>query len=309
MGMLIEGAWCEPPEDTRLQSGRFVRQDTTFRHRITPGGRFPPKAGRYHLFASWSCPWSHRTMLARAIKGLTKVVSMTVASGPRIEGYPAGSGGEQPLPGYGRSVRHLHEVYTAAKSDYTGRVTIPVLWDSETATIVNNESSDILAIFNEGFGGLADGPDLYPQALRDEIDFVNAKIYHSFSNAVYEAGYTDRQSIYEDSIELVFQTLDWLDERLAARPFVAGQVLTEADLRLFPTLFRFSAIYAVLFKCNLRPLSSYPAVVAYMKRMVAIPGVGGTMDLAMAKQGYFHDPRLNPTGIVPLGPLVLEWQS
>jgi glutathionyl-hydroquinone reductase len=309
MGMLIEGAWCEAAEDPRLQGGHFVRQDTTFRHRITPKGRFPARAGRYHLFASWSCPWSHRTMLARAIKGLGEVVPMTVASGPRIEGYPAGSGGDQALPGLGRSVRHLHEVYTAAKSDYTGRVTIPVLWDGETATIVNNESSDILAIFNEGFGDLADGPDLYPEALRDEIDFVNAKIYHSLSNAVYEAGYTDRQSIHEDSIELVFQTLDWLDARLVSRPFVAGHVLTEADLRLFPTLFRFSAIYAVLFKCNLRPLSSYPALVAYMKRIVAIPGVEGTMNLAMAKKGYFHDPRLNPTGVVPLGPLVPEWQS
>lgn len=306
--MLIEGKWTgdwQPVQATDANGG-FVRQASSFRNWITPDGRagatgragFVAEPGRYHLYAALICPWASRTLMARKLKRLDGVISVTIVE-PVLSEQGWRFSGRDPLTG----ATHLHELYTRADDHYTGRATVPVLWDKATGTIVNNESADIVRMFNDGFGAFADETvDLYPGQLRPEIDAWNARIYSSLNNGVYRAGFATTQAAYEDAFRDVFAMLDVLEAHLASRSFLVGNRLTEADIRLFVTLVRFDVAYHGLFKCNLKRLADHPALVAYVTRMLDMPGIRETVDIEHIKRGYYSIKALNPTGIVPLGP-------
>jgi len=264
---------------------------------------FAAEAGRYHLYVALICPWASRTLIARKLKGLEGAISISIVN-PRLddEGWVFGG-----YPGTGPDVingaRHLHEIYTRADPHYTGRATVPVLWDKQLGTIVNNESADIVRMLNSGFGDLASGPDLYPAPLRATIDALNADIYPRLNNGVYRAGFATTQIAYEEAFDEVFSMLEILEARLdKGGPFLLGDALTEADIRLFVTRVRFDAAYHGLFKCNLRRLADYPALSAYMAAMLAVPGVAETVSIEHIKAGYYSVKALNPNGIVPKGP-------
>ncbi|PHP28668.1 glutathione S-transferase family protein [Limimaricola cinnabarinus] len=312
--MLIDGKWSADwhPVQSTDEKGGFVRQTSGFRHWVTPDGApgptgeggFKAEAGRYHLYVALICPWASRTLIARRLKGLTESIGVTVvdprlgAQGWAFGGYPGAD--EDRLNG----ARHMHEIYTRADPCYTGRATVPVLWDNATGTIVNNESADILRMLNSGFGELAQGGiDLYPEPLRTEIDALNAEIYPSLNNGVYRAGFATTQEAYEEAFEAVFAMLDRIETRLAVGgPFLLGEAFTEADIRLFVTLIRFDAAYHGLFKCNLRRVADYPALARFLRDMLAVEGVRETVDIDHIKVGYYSISALNPNGIVPKGP-------
>lgn len=316
--MLVDGEWVADwhPVQAKDEKGGFVRQTSRFRNWITPDGSagptgeagFAAASGRYHLYIALICPWASRTLIARKLKGLEKVVSVSVVEPALTEqGWRFGD-----YPGADRDTLNgatwLHEIYTRADPRFTGRATVPVLWDRERGTIVNNESAEIVRMFNAGFGALADGSvDLYPAGLADEIDALNARIYPALNNGVYRAGFATTQQAYEEAFAEVFGMLDELEHRLGdGRAFLLGGRFTEADIRLFVTLVRFDAAYHGLFKCNLRRLADYPGLSAYLARVLAIPGVHETVNIDHIKRGYYSITALNPTGIVPLGP-ELPW--
>ncbi|WP_256753845.1 glutathione S-transferase family protein [Mesorhizobium sp. Mes31] len=311
--MLIEGKWTAnwQPVQASDAKGGFVRQVSGFRNWVTPDGSagptgdagFAAEAGRYHLYVALICPWASRTLIARKLKRLEDAISISIVN-PRLDDEGWAFGG---YPGTGpddiNGARHLHEIYTRADPLYTGRATVPVLWDKQLGTIVNNESADIVRMLNSGFGDLASGPDLYPAPLRAEIDALNADIYPRLNNGVYRAGFAITQIAYEEAFDDVFSMLDSLEARLdKGGPFLLGDALTEADIRLFVTLVRFDAAYHGLFKCNLRRLADYPALSAYMAAMLAVPGVAETVSIEHIKAGYYSVKALNPNGIVPKGP-------
>ncbi|MCA1974306.1 MAG: glutathione S-transferase family protein [Caenispirillum sp.] len=304
MGLLVDGKWQDRWYDTKSTGGRFKRQESAFRHRIG-SDRFPAEAGRYHLFVSLACPWAHRTLIFRALKGLTDAISVSVVDPLMLEnGWEFGAAGD-PLTGK----RYLHEVYTAALPDYTGRVTVPVLWDKQAQTIVNNESAEIIRMLNADFGDVASGPDYYPADLRDEIDAVNARVYDTINNGVYKAGFATAQDAYEDAFDALFASLDWVEERLSRQRYLVGDRLTEADWRLFTTLVRFDAVYVGHFKCNLRRIADYPALSGYLRELYQVPGVAGTVDFDHIKRHYYGShPTINPTGIIPKGPDLDLWR-
>lgn len=306
--MLIEGKWTgdwQPVQATDANGG-FVRQASSFRNWVTPDGRAGPtgRAGfraepdRYHLYAALVCPWASRTLMARKLKRLDRVIGVTIVEPALSEqGWRISQG--DVLTG----ARYLHELYTCADDRYTGRATVPVLWDKATGTIVNNESADILRMFNDDFGALADAAvDLYPDALRASIDTWNARIYPALNNGVYRAGFATTQAAYETAVREVFAMLDTLEAHLASRAFLVGDRLTEADIRLFVTLVRFDVAYHGLFKCNLKRIADHPALAAYVTRILDMPGIRETVDIEHIKRGYYSIRALNPTGIVPLGP-------
>ena len=305
MGALVEGRWTE---EDHLQdaTGRFVRVVSSFRAAIGDA-LFPPQAGRYHLYVVKNCPWAHRTWIFRALKGLQTAIPLHFAAGGP-EGWIIDPAGAHLVPGTERRIRHLHELYSLADPGFSGRVTVPVLWDSERKTIVNNESSEIIRMFNGGFGDLATRPgDFYPEALRPEIESVNQRVYEDINNGVYRAGFATTQAAYDEAVDRVFAALDWAEERLSRQRYLCGSRLTEADWRLFPTLLRFDLVYYSHFKCNLRRLADYPNLSNYLRELHQWPGVAETCDLAVIKQGYYTNPtmlKLNPTGIVPKGPLL-----
>jgi putative glutathione S-transferase len=301
--MLVDGKWSADwhPIQSKDQKGAFVRQDSQFRNFVTPGGEtgFKAEAGRYHLYVALICPWASRTLAARKLKGLEDVISVSVVE-PELdaEGWRFAPGAD-PV----NNARFMHEIYTAADPHYTGRATVPVLWDRKTRTIVNNESSDILRMFNTGFGSLAKNAiDLYPEHLRTAIDALNDAIYPKLNNGVYRCGFASTQGAYEEAYHGVFAMLDQLEERLATGPYLFGEELTEADIRLFVTLVRFDAAYYGLFKVNKRRIVDYPNLNAYLTRLLRIPAFRDTMNIAHIKRGYYSVKALNPTGIVPLGP-------
>ncbi|MCB9765851.1 MAG: glutathione S-transferase family protein [Alphaproteobacteria bacterium] len=301
MGLLVNGEWKDRWYDTKTSGGRFVRQDASFRGRIGEGEVLPAAPGRYHLYVSWACPWAHRTLLFRALKGLTEVISVSVVEPLMLEdGWTFSEALPDHLYGHG----FLHQLYTRAKPDYTGRVTVPVLWDRETGRIVNNESSEIIRIFNRAFDAWGDASlDLWPEDLREEIEAVNQRVYHTVNNGVYKAGFATTQSAYEEAVTALFETLDWLEERLSAQPWLVGDRLTEADWRLFTTLVRFDPVYHGHFKCNLRRLVDFPNLWSYTRALYQAPGVAETVHLDHIKRHYYASHRtINPTGIVPLGP-------
>jgi putative glutathione S-transferase len=312
--MLVNGKWSAEwhPVQAKDEKGGFVRQTSTFRNWVTLDGQagptgeagFAAEAGRYHLYVGLICPWASRTLMARKLKGLDDVVSVSVVE-PALgkEGWRFGE-----YPGATRDTvngaAYLHELYTKADPHYTGRATIPVLWDKQRHAIVNNESADIVRMFNSGFGPLARNPvDLYPRPLRAEIDGLNARLYTQLNNGVYRAGFATTQVAYEEAFWSVFAMLDELEERLGkGGPRLFGQHLTESDIRLFVTLIRFDAAYHGLFKTNLRRIADYPRLSAYLLDMLAVPGIRETVNIDHIKRGYYSIKALNPAGIVPLGP-------
>jgi glutathionyl-hydroquinone reductase len=312
--MLVNGVWQEnwQPVQAKDEQGRFIRQASTFRNWITPDGApgptgrggFKAEAGRYHLYVAYICPWASRTLMARRLKGLQELIGVTVVNprltdqGWRFGGFPGAD--EDPLHG----ARYLHELYTRADPQVSGRATVPVLWDKQTGTLVNNESADILRMLNGAFVHLVDqGPDLYPQALAAEIDALNQSLYTDLNNGVYQAGFASSQQAYDEAYGKVFATLDALEARLAdGRSYLFGEALTETDIRLFVTLVRFDAAYHGLFKCNRNSLSAMPALHAYLHRILALDGIAESVHLDHIQAGYYSIKALNPSGIVPAGP-------
>lgn len=299
--MMIEGRWHTGDVRTPGEGGRFVRRESAYRRAVTAdgGSEFPAQAGRYHLYVSWACPWAHRTVIFRALLGLEDVISLSAVDALMgDEGWSFAS--PDPLTGATR----LHEVYARADPAYTGKVTVPVLWDKVRGTIVNNESSEIIRMLNGAFAGLARTPyDFYPEALRAEIDAVNERVYRTVNNGVYRAGFATTQSAYDEAVRALFESLDWLEARLARQRYLAGERITEADWRLFTTLIRFDAVYYGHFKCNLRHVYEYPALWGYVRELYQWPGVAATVKLDEIKRHYYASHKgINPSGIVPAGP-------
>lgn len=312
MGLLVEGQWRDQWYDTKSSGGKFVRENARFRNWVTadgaPGitgeGGFQAEAGRYHLYVSLACPWAHRTLIMRALKGLGELVSVSVVSPIMLaDGWTydrsTGSSGDS----LGERQYH-HQVYTDADSDYTGRVTVPVLWDRQRNTIVNNESSEIIRMFNSAFNHFTgNGDDFYPEALRAEIDAWNERIYPAINNGVYRAGFATSQAAYEEAYGELFAELDHLDAHLAKNRYLLGEQLSEADIRLFTTLLRFDAVYHGHFKCNRQRLEDFRHLPGYVRDIYQLPGVADTVDFHHIKTHYYASHRtINPTGVVPLGP-------
>ncbi len=311
MGKLVAGVWRDDTIQTDA-SGAFVRADTILRNWVTPDGApgssgeggFKAEAGRYHLYVAVNCPWAHRAVIFRILKKLEDVVSISRVAPRRDErGWIFDPVDERYRDGLlGKSV--LHEVYTEAVADYTGRVTVPVLWDKQRHTIVSNESAEIIRMFNSAFAGLVeDTPDYAPDDLLGEIDGLNERIYDTVNNGVYRAGFARTQEAYDAAVEPLFETLDDLDDRLSASRYLLGDRQTEADWRLFPTLARFDAAYHGAFKCNIRRLMDYPNLWPYARDLYQTPGIAETVDLDIYKRGYYSPSvERNPRGIVPKGP-------
>ncbi|MBO0737245.1 MAG: glutathione S-transferase family protein [Alphaproteobacteria bacterium] len=314
MGMLVNGKWQDVWYDTSATSGRFVRQESAFRNWVTTDGGagptgeggFPAERGRYHLYVSLACPWAHRTLIMRRLKGLQDAVSLSVvhwrmreegwtfAPGPCVTGDPV------------NGARTLYQVYVKADPHYTGRVTTPVLWDTARGTIVSNESADILRMFNGAFDGLGATPgDYYPAPLRAEIEALNDRIYKNVNNGVYRAGFATTQEAYEEAVVPLFETLDWLEGRLWGSRWLTGDRLTEADIRLFTTLVRFDTVYYGHFKCNLRRIVDCPALWRFTRDICNLPGVRETVNQYHIKHHYYEShATINPSGTVPLGPII-----
>jgi len=307
MGLLQDGIWLDQWYDTKATKGAFVRKDASIRNWVTvdgaPGpsgeGGFAAASGRYHLYVSHACPWAHRTLIFRALKGLETHISVSV-----VNWFMGADGwtfdGLDPI----NEAACLHQVYTAADPLYSGRVTVPVLWDKQTGTIVSNESSEIIRMLNSAFDDLGSKPgDYYPKKLRDEIDTVNARVYDTLNNGVYKAGFATSQDAYEGAVIALFETLDWLDLRLTTQRYVCGDQLTEADWRLFTTLVRFDPVYVGHFKCNLKRIVDYENLSGYVRDLYQHPGVQETVHMDHIKNHYYASHlTINPAGIVPLGP-------
>lgn len=295
MGVMVEGAWRDVWYDTESAGGRFVREQPQFRERVTADGAsgFKAEPGRYRLFVSYACPWAHRTLIFRALKGLEEAIAITV-----VDPLMGASGWTLP------DGRPLYEVYRAAKPNYSGRVTIPVLWDEARQTIVNNESADIIRMLNREWDASGAAPlDFYPEVLRDEIDRLNAFVYERVNNGVYRAGFATTQAAYEEAYDQLFAALGELDERLGRNRYLLGDDVTEADWRLFTTLVRFDAVYYSHFKCNKRRIVDYPNLWPYVRELYQTPGVAATVRLDHIKRHYYGSHKtINPTGIVPKGP-------
>ncbi|WLH77307.1 MULTISPECIES: glutathione S-transferase family protein [unclassified Pseudomonas] len=312
MGLLIEGRWKDQWYESSAD-GAFQREQAQRRHWVTadgsPGpsgeGGFKAEAGRYHLYVSLACPWAHRTLIMRKLKGLESLIDVSVVSWLMLENgwtfdKAHGSSGDA-LDGFA----FMHQRYTADTADYTGRVTVPVLWDKKLKRIVSNESAEIIRMFNSAFNGLTGNTlDFYPEALRPSIDALNERIYPAVNNGVYRAGFATSQQAYESAFDDVFAELDHLEQHLSDHRYLAGEFLTEADVRLFTTLIRFDAVYYGHFKCNLRRIADYPNLSNWLRELYQWPGVAETVDFAHIKGHYYASHRtINPTGIVPKGPL------
>ncbi len=314
MGLLVDGRWQDRWYDTKASGGRFQREASKFRNWITPDGSagptgeggFKAESGRYHLYVSYACPWAHRTLIFRRLKGLTDFIDLSV-----VHWFMGDQGwtferGEGVIPDPNLNATHLHAIYTAARSDFTGRVTVPVIWDKHRKTIVNNESSEIIRMLNSAFNNVgASGPDFYPAALRAAIDEINPVVYDTVNNGVYKSGFATTQEAYDEAVSALFETLDMLEDRLARQPYLAGERITEADWRLFTTLVRFDPVYVGHFKCNLKRLAEYPNLWNYTKQLYQVPGVAETCNFYHIKHHYYgsHE-SINPTRIVPTGPII-----
>ena len=320
MGMLVEGVWQPDGRFPTSDSGAFARPRTRFRNWVTrdgaPGpsgeGGFKAERDRYHLYVSLACPWAHRTLILRALKGLDAMIGLSVVHWLMGENGWTFAEGRGVVPDPVLGSRFLHQVYTASDPHYTGRVTVPVLWDKVRRRIVSNESPEIIRMFNAAFDAIGALPgDYYPEELRAEIDPVNARIYDTLNNGVYRAGFATTQAAYEAAVRPLFETLDWLETLLGGRGFLCGARLTEADVRLFTTLVRFDAVYHGHFKCNLRRIADYPNLSRYIADLYKIPRIEKTIDVFHIKHHYYESHlNINPTGIVPVGPLMaMPWQN
>lgn len=309
MGLLVEGQWQDKWYDTSKHGGKFVREDAGFRDWIRVDGSTPyrPQAGRYHLYVSLACPWAHRTLVFLALKGLQDVITVDV-----VDWYMGENGWtfRQRDGATGDSLygsEFLHQIYTRAKPDYTGRATTPTLWDRESETIVSNESADIIRMLNSEFEEFATNPvDFYPDSLREEIDAVNEDVYHNVNNGVYKTGFATTQEAYEEAFDKLFAALDRLEERLEDREWLVGDRQTEADWRLFTTLVRFDPVYHGHFKCNRQMIRDYPNLRRYLVRLYQVPGIAETTDFLHIRNHYYRSHgNINPTGVVPKGPVPL----
>ncbi len=312
MGLLVDGTWQE--DVSRTKAGRFIRPTPRFRNFVTPDGGpgvsgeggFPAEAGRYHLYVSLACPWAHRTLIFRSLKKLDDVISVGVTEplygktgwefGTEHGGMTDGVNGKKTLA----------EIYLIADPHYTGRVSVPVLWDKERRTIVNNESSEIIRMLNAAFDAFTSvRTDYYPAALRAEIDRINEIVYPNLNNGVYRAGFATSQEAYEEAARGIFATLDQLEQRLSRQRYLVGEQMTEADWRLFTTLVRFDAVYNGHFKCNLRRIADYPNLWNYLRDLYQVPGIAETVSIDQIKRHYYGSQKhVNPTGIVPIGPII-----
>ncbi|AKS43412.1 glutathione S-transferase family protein [Wenzhouxiangella marina] len=312
MGLLVDGEWKDEWYDTESTGGRFERSKAAFRNWVTADGSagptgeggFKAEPGRYHLYVALACPWAHRTLIFRKLKGLESMISLSVVNPiMREHGWTFRPGYKvQPDPHF--NAEFMHQIYTRAMSDYSGRVTVPVLWDKQRETIVSNESADIIRMFNSAFDGVgAKSGDYYPADLRESIDEINALVYDQVNNGVYKSGFATTQDAYEEAVIPLFETLDQLEERLSEQRYLCGDRLTEADWRLFTTLIRFDAVYVGHFKCNLRRIDDYPNLSNYLRDLFQVPGVSETVEMRAIKLHYYgsHD-TINPHYIVPLGP-------
>jgi putative glutathione S-transferase len=312
MGLLVEGKWQNQWYDTKSSGGRFERKAPSFRHWITKDGRagisgiagFKAEPNRYHLYVSLACPWAHRTIIYRKLKGLENMISMSVVN-PFMgdEGWTFAPG-EGVVPDPILNAINVHEIYTRAQVDYTGRVTVPILWDKETNTIVSNESPEIIRMFNSAFDDIGALPgDFSPPELLAEIDELNAFIYPTINNGVYRAGFATTQAAYDEAVVEVFDALDTLEVRLENRRYLTGNTITEADWRLFTTLVRFDSVYVGHFKCNLRRIVDYPNIWGYLRDLYQVPGIEETVAMDYIKAHYYgsHE-TINPTRILPVGP-------
>ena len=314
MGLLVDGHWQDEDQIGRTQDGHFIRPTTRYRNWITADGEagpsgdggFPAARGRYHLYVALACPWAHRTVIMRVLKGLEEVVSMSVVAplyGPhgwKFDGFP----GATPDTANGKA--ELAEIYLIADPRFTGRVTVPVLWDKERRTIVNNESAEIIRMLNSAFNRFTNvTTDYYPRALHVEIDQINELVYGTVNNGVYRAGFATTQAAYGDAFTKLFATLDQIEERLSHQRYLAGAVITEADWRLFTTMIRFDAVYYSHFKCNLRRIVDYPNLSNYLRELYQVQGDAATVNMDHIKTHYYGTHRqLNPRGIIPRGPLL-----
>ena len=312
MGLLVEGKWVDRWYDTKASGGKFVRQDAKWRDRVTADGKpaegrkrgFKAEPGRYHLYVSLACPWAHRTLIFRKLKKLEDIISVSVVH------YHMGKDGWTFLAEDGATgdtlygFDFLHQIYTRADPAYTGRVTVPVLWDKKEETIVSNESPEIIRMLNSAFDAWGDASlDFYPEPLRGEIDRVNALVYPSINNGVYRAGFATTQEAYEAAFRKLFAALDQLEDRLSKQRYLVGNRPTEADWRLFTTLARFDPVYVGHFKCNLRRIADYPNLSNYLRDLYQAPGVSDTVNLRHIRSHYYGShTTINPTGIVPAGP-------
>jgi putative glutathione S-transferase len=315
--LLVNGKWTEDwqPVQAKDEKGGFVRQTSSFRNWVTPDGSagptgasgFKAEADRYHLYVAYICPWASRALIGRALKGLESAISVSVVEpaltkqGWKFGDYPGAT--EDHLQG----ATYMHQIYTSVDPTFTGRATVPVLWDKQQQAIVNNESADILRMMNGGFGKLASGKiDLYPHGKRAEIDAFNERIYPSLNNGVYRTGFATTQIAYDEAFAGVFECLDWLEPQFEGRSFLFADHPTESEIRLFVTLVRFDVAYHGIFKCNLRRVSDYPNLRAFCRRMLDWPGVAETVNIDHIKRGYYSVESLNPSRIVPLGPELSE---
>ena len=314
MGRLHEGVWQDQWVDTKATKGRFLREQSRFRNWITVDGSagptgedgFKAEPGRYHLYVSYACPWAHRTLIFRELKGLEGMISLSVVNWFMGENGWTFEEGDGVIPDSVNNARFLYQLYLTAQADYSGRMTVPVLWDKNKTTIVSNESSEIIRMFNSAFDAIGAKPgDYHPEPLRPEIDALNERIYDTVNNGVYKAGFATTQDAYEEAVVPLFETLDWLEERLSTSRYLLGSTITEADWRLFTTLVRFDPVYVEHFKCNLKRIADYPNLSGYVRDLYQQPGVAATVRLDHIKAHYYgsHE-TINPTRIVPLGPEV-----
>ncbi|WP_438478012.1 glutathione S-transferase family protein [Streptococcus pluranimalium] len=316
MGLLVDGRWQDQWYDTKSTGGKFVRSQAQFRNWVTADGSagptgkegFKAESGRYHLYISLACPWASRTLIMRKLKGLEEHISLSIVNpymlehGWTFEDYPG------VISDSLFNSQYMYQVYLKADPNYSGRVTVPVLWDKETKTIVSNESSDIIRMFNTAFNDITGNTDdYYPENLRTEIDHINEFVYDKVNNGVYKTGFATEQSVYEKELQNLFSGLDQLENRLASQNWLVGNSMTEADIRLFTTLVRFDPVYFGHFKCNLKRLVDYPNLWEYTKRIYNLPGIAETVDFDHIKTHYYGSHKtINPNGIIPTGPEI-DW--
>lgn len=306
MGLLVDGKWQDKWYDTSKNGGKFERQASKFRDKVSneDGSTFPAESGRYHLYVSLACPWAHRALIFRKLKGLEEHLDVSVVhpemldQGWEFKDYPGSTGDKL------YNFDYAHQIYTKAEPEITTRVTVPILWDKRTETIVNNESAEIIRIFNSGFNSLTNNEDdYYPNAQREEIDAINNMVYHDINNGVYKAGFATTQEAYEEAVTALFCALDRVEERLSKQRYLVGSKITEADWRLFTTLIRFDAVYHGHFKCNKKQIADYPNIYGYMKELYQVPGVAETVNFDHIKRHYYYShTMINPTQVIPVGP-------
>ncbi|MFB0941781.1 MAG: glutathione S-transferase family protein [Paracoccaceae bacterium] len=314
MGLLQGGKWVDQWYDTESSGGHFVRKAPQFRSWVTVDGTagpsgdggFKAESGRYHLYVSLACPWAHRTLIFRALKELEQMISVSVVHWYMAEDGWTFAAGDGVLPDTVNDAQLMHEVYTKAMSDYSGRVTVPVLWDKQTKTIVSNESSEIIRMFNSAFDGIgAKAGDYYPPDMRSETDSLNERIYATVNNGVYQCGFATTQAAYQEAVTPLFDTLDWLEDRLRSKRYLTGDQITEADWRLFTTLIRFDAVYVGHFKCNIRRIADYPNLSEYLRDLYQQPGIAKTVNMEHIKRHYYESHEtINPSRVVPQGPVI-----